>query len=119
MLAANGGQGDYSSGWLGYGSGRIREVFYEKAILVDRVLKKYNKSQLIAGIGIGSVNGRQLNDDESSLMDLEKTYGFAFKIAREKTGRIVGVSYQLFGNINKEVIFIGAAFNVTFGVWWN
>ncbi len=100
-----------------FSDGYVKEHFYETAVLLDRVLKPYNGSQLTAGIGIGLVRGNRLNASGSSEIDFDNVYGFAYEVAWVTTGSTVGFSSQLYGNINKEASLIGVSIALTVEVW--
>jgi len=118
MMLATGETGRYVNGII-FGNYYLRERFYERAFLLNRVLKNYSRSHLTAGVGIGSVRGNRLSDDGSSEIDFDKVYGFAFEVNWETAGKVFGGSSQIYGNINNEAIFIGVSFCMTLGVWWD
>ena len=117
LTANDGGKGAEVQSWLG--SGRLTEKFYDRAILASRVISKVNsKSQVIASMGIGSFNGDILNESKTSLTTIDKTVGFAYEIGIASTGHAIGISSRLFGNINKETVYVGVAVSIAFDGRW-
>ena len=117
-MVANGKTGKYIDSWLFGGGYYLREGFFENAVLLDHVVKHFDKSQLSTGIGISTVRGNWLNDDGSSEIEFDKVYGFAFEVSLATIGKVAGTSAQVYGNINKEAIFVGVSWCLTLGVWW-
>jgi len=118
MIAANGKNGHYIGAFYSIPGYYLKEHFYENAVLVNHVLKNYKKSQLAVGVGFSSVRGNRLNEDGSKEIDFDKVYGLAYELTWASTGKIFGGSSQLYGNINKEAIFIGVSLCFSLGYWW-
>ena len=118
LTALDGGKGDYVNNGWGPG-GHLTETFYDRAILASRVISKVNsKSQVIASVGIGSFTGRKLIESRQDIIPIDKTVGFAYEIGIASTGHAIGISSRLFGNINKETVYVGVAVSIAFDGRW-
>ena len=116
MTVQKGGSGKRYSGFDPFG---LNEWFYDRAILVSRVISKNNeKSNIIASAGIGSFYGDKFNESKTSTRQTNKTFGFAYEIGISTTRHFVGFSTHLFGNINNETIYIGLVFSINFSAKW-
>jgi hypothetical protein len=117
--AGDGGDGPKINN-SGFGPGdHLIESFNDKAILASRVISKPNgKPQVIASLGFGSFTGRKLNESKKELIHFDKTIGLAFELGTATNGHAFGLSSRLFGNINKEAIYLGVAFSVALDLRW-
>jgi len=117
LTAQEGGKGPTVQGWLG--DYQLTESFSDQAILASRVITKTNsKIQVITSAGVGSFLGEKLNESKTSLISIDNTVGLAYEIGLSTTGHFAGVSSRLFGNINKEAVYIGVAFSIIIGPKW-
>ena len=96
------------------------EKFYDRAILISRVISKSNQAKLmsvqtIASAGIGWVRGEELNDTRTSLDNMESVPGLAFELGLASMGSTIGYSISFIGNINGEADFAALMLSLTLG----
>jgi len=100
----------YIEGWY------ITESYWDKAIIVSREIYKTQKFNIFGGMGMGDFNGEKLTSDGSNTFKINKTYGLAYEIGIASTGKFLGLSSHIWGNMNKEAFCIGIVVGLTFGI---
>jgi hypothetical protein len=111
MTAFDGAKGTGGSGWFG----PPVEKFYDKAILLSRIISKTSSPQTIASAGVGWMNGSRLTNQGMELEDIGTTPGFAFELGMATTGSTIGLSLGIMGNLNPESNLFGFFLSLTLG----
>lgn len=113
MTAFDGGKG------VGTGSGLFSgppvEKFFDKAILLSRVISKRSSSPTIASAGVGWMKGSRLTNQGKELEDIDSIPGFAFELGMATTQSTVGLSLGIMGNLNSESNLYGFFLSLTLG----